>query len=123
MWYFLRVLWDQDGVTQSELSQRVATREPTTLSAVRDMERSGIVRRVPHAEDRRKINIFLTEKGHALRDLLLPLAREVLDTTMQGLTSREITMLLGVLAASSAEFSGIGAAAALIARARWPPRR
>jgi MarR family transcriptional regulator, organic hydroperoxide resistance regulator len=97
MWYFLRVLWEQDGITQSELSQRVDTREPTTLSAIRDMEKSGYVRRVPHAEDRRKINIYLTEQGRALQDVLLPLAINVLETVHQGLTEREITLLLGVL--------------------------
>ena len=50
MWYFLRVLWSEDGITQSELSQRVGTMEPTTLSAIRDMERNGLVRRAPHPD-------------------------------------------------------------------------
>lgn len=31
MWYFLRVLWDQDGLTQKELSDLVGTMEPTAL--------------------------------------------------------------------------------------------
>ena len=99
MWYFLRVLWSEDGITQSELSQRVGTMEPTTLSAIRDMERSGFVRRVPHPEDRRKINIYLTEEGQALRDKLLPSAVAVIEAASAGLTSREITMMLDVLKA------------------------
>src|ERR671912_2557274 len=39
MWYFLRALWEEDGLTQSELSQRVGTMDPTTLSAIAGMER------------------------------------------------------------------------------------
>ena len=97
MWYFLRVLWEQDGITQSELSQRVGTMEPTTLSAIRDMEANGFVRRVRHDTDRRKINIHLTEEGRALRDKLMPLAIEVIDKLLYGLTPREITMLLALL--------------------------
>ncbi len=99
MWYFLRVLWAEDGITQSELSQRVGTMEPTTLSAIRDMERNGFVRRVPHAEDRRKINIHLTEGGQALRDKLLPSAVAVIEAASAGLTSREVTMMLDLLKA------------------------
>ena len=98
MWYFLRVLWEQDGLTQSELSQRVGTMEPTTLSAIRDMEGSGFVERVRNTTDRRKINIYLTDKGHALKGVLLPKAIGVVDAASRGLTSRELTMLLSLLA-------------------------
>ena len=34
MWYFLRILWREDGLTQRELSYRIGTREPTTLIAI-----------------------------------------------------------------------------------------
>lgn len=97
MWYFLRVLWSEDGITQSELSQRVGTMEPTTLSAIRDMEADGLVARTRHPDDRRKINIYLTEKGRVLRDRLLPIAGAVIETASVGLTVRERTMLMGLL--------------------------
>lgn len=97
MWYFLRVLWVQDGITQSELSRRVGTMEPTTLSAVRDMERVGIVRRVPDSSDRRKINVYLTAHGRSLEELLLPSAIEVVETALTGMTRREVSMLLDLL--------------------------
>ena len=101
MWYFLRVLWSEDGITQSELSQRVGTMEPTTLSAIRDMERNGLVRRAPHPGDRRKINIYMTDEGRALRDQLLPTAHAVIAASA-GLTDREKTMLIAMLKAMQA---------------------
>src|SRR3954449_1911246 len=52
MWYFLRALWHEDGLTQRELSRRVGTMEPTTLSAILNMERCGLVRRVGNKKDR-----------------------------------------------------------------------
>lgn len=98
MWYFLRVLWVRDGITQSELSRRVGTMEPTTLSAVRDMERAGIVRRVQDLSDRRKINVYLTGHGRSLEGLLLPSAVSVVETALTGMTRREVSMLLDLLA-------------------------
>ena len=88
-WYFLRVLWEQDGLTQRELSARVGTMEPTTLTALRSMERSGLITRRRNDEDGRKMNVFLTPKGRRLEDTLLPLARAVVEDAAAGLTEAE----------------------------------
>ncbi len=98
MWYFLRALWHEDGLTQRELSNRVGTMEPTTLSAMVIMEKKGLVRRVRSADDRRKWHIHLTPKGRALKAKLLPLAREVVDTAVQNLSRGDVTQLLNGLA-------------------------
>src|SRR5918998_4629936 len=55
MWYSLRALWSEDGLTQRELSHRIGTMEPSTLSAIQIMERNGLVRRVRSRDDRRKM--------------------------------------------------------------------
>jgi MarR family transcriptional regulator, organic hydroperoxide resistance regulator len=98
MWYFLRALWHEDGLTQRELSNRVGTMEPTTLSAMLIMEKNGLVRRVRSLDDRRKWHIHLTPKGRALKAKLLPLAREVVDTAVQNLSRGDVTQLLKGLA-------------------------
>ena len=98
MWYFLRALWHEDGLTQRELSNRVGTMEPTTLSAILIMERKGLVRRVRNKTDRRKWHIHLTPKGRTLKAKLLPLAREVVETAVQGLSRAEVAQLLNGLA-------------------------
>lgn len=97
MWYFLRILWDRDGLTQSELSRSVGTMEPTTLSAVASMERAGLVCRTRHSDDRRKIHVNLTEKGRALQATLLPLAADVIGAAVDGITEREVDLLLKLL--------------------------
>ncbi len=97
MWYFLRVLWEEDGITQRELSNRIGTMEPTTLSAIMAMERAGIVHRVRNAGDRRKINVFLTERGRGLEALLLPGAIAVVEEAVQGIPPAEVTLLLRLL--------------------------
>ena len=99
MWYFLRALWDQEGLTQRELSDRIGTMEPTTMSAILAMEAGGLVQRVRNATDRRKINVFLTPKGRALETVMMPVAREVVDGAVAGLSAREIDLLLSLLGA------------------------
>jgi MarR family transcriptional regulator, organic hydroperoxide resistance regulator len=97
MWFFLRVLWEEDGISQRELSQRVRMMEPTTVAALRNMERCGIVARVRNRADRRVVNVFLTEYGRGLRDALLPHAAAVNALARRGVTATEIDTLRAIL--------------------------
>jgi MarR family transcriptional regulator, transcriptional regulator for hemolysin len=96
-WRFLRVLWNEDGLTQRELSRRVGMREPTTVTAVDSMEKSGFVRRIPSEEDRRKIHVFLTPKAKRLRSKLMPFVEEVNVVAAQGLSPAEVATLRRML--------------------------
>jgi DNA-binding MarR family transcriptional regulator len=93
MWYFLRALWQEDGVTQRELSERVGAMAPTTVEQLRKMEEAGLILRVRSAADRRRIHVSLTEKGRALRPALLPYAAAVNDAALVGLSEMEISYL------------------------------
>ena len=44
-WAFLRILWQQDGLTQRELSEEAGVMEPTTFAALKTMEELGLVMR------------------------------------------------------------------------------
>ncbi|MGH6976385.1 MAG: MarR family winged helix-turn-helix transcriptional regulator [Stellaceae bacterium] len=93
MWYFLRVLWEEDGLNQRELSARAGTAEPTTVTALHAMERHGLVVRVQNQDDRRKSNIFLTKPARELRNLLLPEARTVNRVATAGLSAADVEAL------------------------------
>jgi DNA-binding MarR family transcriptional regulator len=97
MWYLLRALWSEDGLTQRELSRRIGLMEPTTLAAIVAMEKCGFVKRVRNRSDRRKINVLLTRKGYRLRDKLLPLAVRVVSDAVEGFSPREVDTLLRLL--------------------------
>lgn len=99
MWYFLRALWQEDGLTQRELSRRIGTMEPTTLAALAAMEKAGLISRERDLHDRRKLHVLLTPKGHALRAELLPLAQEVVQQATAGFTPEDQARFLGYLAA------------------------
>ncbi|MBL8771565.1 MAG: MarR family transcriptional regulator [Phenylobacterium sp.] len=92
-WRFLRVLWREDGITQRELSRRVGMREPTTVIALKSLERSGFVVRRKSDEDRRKVHVFLTPQARALQPLLLPAVAEVNAIALKGLSERDVAVL------------------------------
>ena len=96
-WYFLRTLWDEEGLSQRELSRRVGTTEPTTVSALRLLERNGMIERVRNPDDRRTINIFLTDKARDMKSELMPVAFEVNDIATGGLTEAEFDQLRGLM--------------------------
>src|SRR5712691_12477951 len=41
MWFFLRILWQEDGLTQRELSRKVGLMEPTAFITLANMEKAG----------------------------------------------------------------------------------
>ena len=83
-WIFLRILWEKDGLTQSQLSEEAGLMMPTTFSALKTMERLGYIYRERRSESRKKVYIFLTPKGRALREELIPLAEEVNAIAVRG---------------------------------------
>ncbi len=101
-WPLLLHLWDEDGLTQKELSRRVHIEEPTTTRTLDRMERDGLVQRVRNPRNRRQANIFLTERGQSLRDELVPYALEVNAVATYGLSDQDkakINSLLGYMIA------------------------
>ena len=97
-WYFLRVLWTEDGLSQRELSARVGTMEPTTVIALRSMEKTGLVRRVRSDDDKRKAQVWLTPKAKRMRDELLAVARGITDQAEHGVSRDELAQFRRVIA-------------------------
>lgn len=89
-WYFLRVLWEQDGLSQRELSARVGMMEPTTVIALRSMEKAGLIRRVRGADDKRVARVHLTAKARRMRGRLLEVAQGVNAQGAAGLDAAEL---------------------------------
>lgn len=87
-WIFLRILWQEDGLSQRELSDRAHLTEPTAHTALIRMEELGFIERRNMEGNKRRQHAFLTEKGWALRDVLEPLALEVNDAALSGLTKK-----------------------------------
>ena len=60
-WAFLRILWQEDGLTQKALSVLVSNHPSTTVDTLRTLEREGFVERRPDPSDGRAMLVFLTQ--------------------------------------------------------------
>lgn len=89
-WTFLRILWEKDGITQRELSAQAGVMEPTTVSALRAMELSSYVSRRKLPGNRKKVFVFLTPKGRALKAKLVPFAELVNQIAVRNVRSADI---------------------------------
>ncbi len=98
-WTFLRVLWEQDGITQKALSMQAGVMEPTTFAAVKAMETKGYVVRRQHADNRKNVYIHLTTRGRALERTLVPLAEEVNRIGVRGIPASDVADARAVLLA------------------------
>jgi DNA-binding MarR family transcriptional regulator len=82
-------LWEEDGLTQKELSNRVRIEAPTMVRTLDRMEREKLVTRKRSDADRRQIHIELTAKGKALESELASLSDEVDKLALAGLKRKD----------------------------------
>jgi DNA-binding MarR family transcriptional regulator len=106
-WYFLRVLWAEDGLSQRELSARVGMMEPTTVIALRSMEKTGLIRRSRSADDKRVTNVWLTAKGKRMRGEMLALARGINEDASQGVSREEFDAFRRAIARMTANLDNV----------------
>ena len=89
LWPFLRALWETDGLTQRELSEKVRMKGPTTVAALNKLEDKGLVRRQSNKNDARKINVFLTPEGRKIYRKVIPEVETVNRQVLSELTDKE----------------------------------
>ena len=98
-WSFLRILWEQDGLTQRELSDHAGVMEPTTFAAMKTMEAQGYVERRQLPTNKKNIYVYLTDHGRALKEKLVPLAEQVNHVSTGGVTATDVARTRKVLLA------------------------
>jgi DNA-binding MarR family transcriptional regulator len=96
-WAVLMFLWSEDGMSQAELSREVAIEPPTMVRTIDRMARDGLVERRPDARDGRISRIYLTKRGGALRDELVPRAVAVNERNLARLSQTEARALYKIL--------------------------
>lgn len=105
-WRYLRELWEEDGLSQRELSDRVGRDGSTTVTALRSLERSGYAEATKDAHDRRKARVCLTQRGRELEAELMPLIEECERIAIQDLSATEIAHFKKVLIHMLENFGG-----------------
>jgi DNA-binding MarR family transcriptional regulator len=97
------VLWDRDGLTQRELSEQAGIAEPTTFTAVKALETLGYIERMHLPGNNKNVHVYLTKSGKQLKRKLVPLAEEVNEVSVRGVSAEDVEttrrVLLAILAA------------------------
>lgn len=96
-WYVLRVLWDEDGLSQAAVAARAGISNPSVGAAFQTLLRGGLIRCFQDANDRRKNVVVLTDLGRRLEETCLRHAMETNDAALEGLSEQDIATTLRVL--------------------------
>ena len=95
---FLWHLWQQDGLTQSELAGSMCVQPPTVNKMLSRMESAGLVERRVDAEDNRISRVFLTEHSRQLQQAVEPAWSALEAQTVANLSDDEQGVLRRLLA-------------------------
>jgi MarR family transcriptional regulator, organic hydroperoxide resistance regulator len=98
-WTFLRILWESDGLTQKELSERAGVMEPTTFTAMKAMEARGYIVRRQLPTNKKNVYVYLSDEGRAMKTWLVPLAEKTNRLSIDGLSADAIKTTREVLLA------------------------
>lgn len=90
-------LWERDGLTQADLVERLDVEQATLANTLSRMQRDGLIRRVPHPEDRRARLIFLTDAARALETPAKQAAAGVNARALASLSDNQRETLLDLM--------------------------
>jgi DNA-binding MarR family transcriptional regulator len=105
-WSVLRVLWQEEGMSQVELAQRMMVEKASLTPVLESMASNRLIIRSRNSDDRRKVNIFLTARGRRLKAMLLPSGRKINQRATRGMSGAEIDRLRDLLAKLTANLNG-----------------
>ena len=94
----LAALRDQGELPQNTLCDMMRMTQNTVVTWLNELEDAGFVSRIRDAEDRRKHNVALTEKGAAALERAETELRRLEDEALSGLSADERTQLRRLLA-------------------------
>lgn len=112
----LLALYEEDGLTQSALCERVQIDQSTMAHTLKRMLRDGLVSSRPDHEDGRRAVVSLTPKSRDLQPTLLGAAREVNALATRGLSEEDVETFLRITASLIVNLRGAGIEAKEAAR-------
>jgi len=91
-------LYQEDGLTQAELTRRVGIEQPTMANTLQRMERDGLIERVADPHDQRRVRIHLSRHARQLQSRLARAGYDVNARATEGLQPDELAAFMKTLA-------------------------
>lgn len=88
-WVVLCCLWEEDGLATCRIGERLQQVGGTLTGVLDRMEERGLIRRERDRRDRRVWRIWLTEEGKRMETVLPPVAMQLREQAMTGISDRE----------------------------------
>ena len=102
----LRILAENDGLSQMELAEKLDIRPSSLGELVAKLEESGHVERRPNENDKRVMNVYLTEKGREAVNAFVNPRQKAADEWCAGMSDEEKEQLSGLLDKMIASMQG-----------------
>jgi DNA-binding MarR family transcriptional regulator len=80
---------EKDEVNQIDVEKYLRLKNPTVTGLLKRLEEKGFILIVSNAKDRRRKNIFLTEKAHTVRKKMEAAHRRIENRVFKKLTKKE----------------------------------
>ena len=103
--FVLFLLWEEDGLSQSQLAARLKLELPTITRSVQRMEQRGLVMRRDDEQDTRISRVYLTEEGRALYEPAMQIWKDLDARTRLHMTELEQALLRRLLQQALANLS------------------
>lgn len=87
-------LWNEDGITQRQLLDRLDIEQATLANTLVRMQRDGLINRKPHPTDKRAQIIELTTHGRSLETQAIAAAQDADELAFSGFRRFERELLL-----------------------------
>lgn len=97
LWPTLMCLWEEEGVTQRDISQKSKVENSTTTRTLDKLEKLGLVERRDDPNSRRSYRIYLTDKGRALKNEVIHLPVAVNQEMLSSLDESEQKTMIKLL--------------------------
>lgn len=89
-WSVLCCLWEEEGVTPKDLADLIFKDKPNTNRILEKLEAKELINRKHHPSDKRAFQIYLTDRGKELEDVLVPIVSNLLEEMTIGIDKNKL---------------------------------
>lgn len=96
-WSALCCLRKSEGITPKELADMIFKDKPNTNRILEKLQVKSLIMREPHPTDKRAFQIYLTERGQALKAELIPVVLQLTEDAAKNIETQKISELKKIL--------------------------
>ena len=88
---------DKDEVNQCDVEKALSLKNPTVTGILKRLDENGFIFSVPNTQDKRKKNIYLTEKAYDIQRRMETERKKLDQELTKGMTKKEIAAVTRAL--------------------------